>query len=88
MSNSVRNLGVVAWNDPLAWTESMKGQRWKNLIQNENTTYNKIFKKYTSEKDLQAIQDELVYASEIEHSRWISVGKHLQIQMVRSLSLS
>lgn len=88
MSNSVRNLGIVAWKDPLAWTESMKGERWKNLIASEKNNYEKISKKYISAKDVQAIQDELAYASEVEHARWISIGKYIQVQMVRSLSVS
>jgi hypothetical protein len=38
----VRDLGYVAWKDPLAWMETMKGKRWENLIQQEKTHYNKL----------------------------------------------
>ena len=36
---SVRNLGSVAWNDPLGWMETMKGPQWKQHVEMENTHF-------------------------------------------------
>lgn len=38
---SVRDLGYVAWKDPRAWMEQMRGSRWQARITEENTKFQK-----------------------------------------------
>ena len=37
MSSQIRSLTPVAWKDPLAWLEPMKGAKWNELIKKEET---------------------------------------------------
>lgn len=41
-AKEVRNLGFVAWRDPWAWMESMKGKRWLTMIQKEKAHYHEL----------------------------------------------
>jgi len=68
MFSKKRDLGTVAWEDPLAWTESMKGPKWDALLKKETNTFHRVVEKYVNPYTLQAIQDELYLASEAERS--------------------
>ena len=68
MFSKTRDLGTVAWDDPLAWTESMKGAKWQALIQKETTTFHKVIEKYVNSTTVQAVQEELYLADEAERS--------------------
>ena len=41
-AKEVRDVGFVAWSDPWAWMENMKGKRWENLIMREKAHYNDL----------------------------------------------
>jgi len=38
----IRDVGYVAWRDPWAWMETMKGKRWENLIRREKAHFNEL----------------------------------------------
>jgi hypothetical protein len=42
MAEEIRNIGYLAWKDPLAWMESMRGKRWENLIKQEKHNYHTL----------------------------------------------
>lgn len=44
-TKEVRNIGYLAWRDPFAWMESMKGKRWATLLAHEKHNYNMLEKK-------------------------------------------
>jgi hypothetical protein len=68
MFSKKRDLGTVSWEDPLAWTESMKGPKWQTLIRKESKLFHSIVEKYIQPYTLQTIQDELYLADEAERS--------------------
>jgi hypothetical protein len=68
MFSKKRDLGTVAWEDPLAWTESMKGPKWQALIHKETKQFHTVLEKYIHPYTLQVVQDELYLASEAERS--------------------
>jgi hypothetical protein len=41
-SQEIRDLGYVAWRDPWAWMENMKGKRWEKLIQREKRHFHQL----------------------------------------------
>jgi len=49
-AKEVRDLGYIAWDDPWAWMESMKGKRWENLIKKEKHNFNTLAKQPFVEK--------------------------------------
>ena len=66
----------------------MKGQKWKELIEKEQQTYNAVYRNYVNHDEAAAIHDELSYALTIEQSRWIRIGPHVEIQPGGTLSLN
>ena len=42
MAEEIRNIGYLAWKDPLAWMESMRGKRWENLMRQEKHNYHTL----------------------------------------------
>lgn len=38
----VRDLGYIAWKDPFAWMESMKGKRWENMLAREKHHFHQL----------------------------------------------
>jgi hypothetical protein len=62
-SESVRDTGLIVWNDTLAWTETMHGRLWKKAIQMEEKRLNAFMERYVDpslvdnlEKELTAIK--------------------------------
>ena len=39
MNEEIRTLDFLSWKQESAWMESMKGNRWKNLLKQENETF-------------------------------------------------
>jgi pimeloyl-ACP methyl ester carboxylesterase len=39
MGEDIRNLGYLQWSNDLAWLEKQKGEKWTNLIQEENKRF-------------------------------------------------
>jgi protease II len=47
-AQEVRNIGYLAWRDPFAWMETMKGKRWATLLAHEKHNYSKLAKQVHS----------------------------------------
>jgi len=42
--NEVRDIGYLAWRDPFAWMETMRGKRWNQLLTHEKHNYHMLSK--------------------------------------------
>jgi hypothetical protein len=82
-----RNLTSVAWEDPLAWTESMRGPAWRQLIQREQNTYEAVLKKYVKPNEVQRISDELAVAGQAQLSEPFLVVNRVHIWDLGTLSI-
>jgi hypothetical protein len=60
MSSQIRSLKSVAWKDPLAWMEQMKGDKWDELIIKEIRTYNSVYRNYVNHQEVNAIEMSLL----------------------------
>jgi len=47
-AQEVRNIGYLAWRDPFAWMETMKGKQWATLLAHEKHNYSKLAKQVHS----------------------------------------
>lgn len=74
-----RTLKYLAWEDPLAWTESMKGAAWRELISNEQKIYETVVKKYTKPNEIKAIENELSEAALVQRGEPFLIGNNVQI---------
>jgi hypothetical protein len=83
-----RDLKTVAWEDPLAWTESMQGAAWNQLLTREAKTYETVLKKYTNPNEIQRISDELAVASEAQKGEPFQIGGHLHLWDLGTLAIS
>jgi hypothetical protein len=82
-----RNLKHVAWEDPLAWTESMRGPAWRKLLSEEVAKHEQIMKKYVNVSELQRISDELAVAAQAELSEPFLVSEKVHIWDVGTLTV-
>ena len=64
---AVRDLGYVAWKDPRAWMEAMRGPRWQELILRENAAFQRAVR-YTgaNQEEIEAILTSFQAAQEEE----------------------
>ena len=74
MAEEVRNIGYLAWKDPLAWMESMKGKRWENLIKQEKHNYHTLHSQRSVAHVAKEMETELEDASQYTIVSPISVG--------------
>jgi hypothetical protein len=74
-----RTLKYLTWEDPLAWTESMRGPAWNRLLKQEESLYKSVLAKYTRPEEVQRIADELTVAGQAQKSEPFSVVGKLQI---------
>ena len=58
----VRDLGYLAWRDPLAWMETMKGKRWTNLIEKERAHYHTLTRQPAVQRMTHQMEHELAAA--------------------------
>lgn len=58
----VRDLGYIAWKDPLAWMEKMKGKKWQRLLRKEKDHYNELASQVT--KETRQMEKEIEYAQQ------------------------
>lgn len=71
-----RTLKYLTWEDPLAWTETMRGPAWNRLLKQEEALYNSVKQKYVRTEDIQRITNELAVASQAQKSEpFLVVGK-------------
>ena len=81
--NEVRDLGYLAWKDPYAWMEQMKGKRWKDLLAHEKHNFNKLAKQviHPSKQIQQEITDVYQY---LELPPYLIGGGSVQITYTES----
>jgi len=70
----VRDLGYVAWRDPWAWMETMKGKRWENLIQQERRHYHTLTSQTAVEREAKQMETELQRAQQYVTLDGYSIG--------------
>jgi len=57
--NEIRNLPFLSWKQDTAWMESMKGNRWKNLVKKENELFEKELSKVSTKEEILAITEQI-----------------------------
>jgi len=55
----VRDLGYIAWKDPLAWMETMKGKRWENMLQREKQHFHELSTQRSVERETKKMEQEI-----------------------------
>ena len=56
--NEIRNLSFLSWKQDTAWMESMKGNRWKNLVKKENELFEKELLKVSTKEEILDITEQ------------------------------
>ena len=56
--NQIRNLSFLSWKQDTAWMETMKGNRWKNLIKKENEIFENELSKISTKEEILAITEQ------------------------------
>jgi hypothetical protein len=74
MAEEIRNIGYLAWKDPLAWMESMRGKRWENLIRQEKHNYHTLSSQRGVAHDAKEMEKEMADASQYTFVPSISIG--------------
>ncbi len=55
----VRDLGYIAWKDPLAWMETMKGKRWENMLEREKCHFHEMSTQKSVERETKKMEQEI-----------------------------
>jgi protease II len=63
----VRNLSIVEWNDPFAWTETMRGKSWNDTVKKENQMFEKNLKKNVKQEDIEKTECALQISTNINY---------------------
>jgi len=74
MAEEVRNIGYLAWKDPWAWMEPMKGKRWENLIKQEKHNYHTLSSQRSVERVAKEMEQEMDDVSQYTNMPPIIVG--------------
>ena len=74
MAEEIRNIGYLAWKDPWAWMESMKGKRWENLIKQEKHNYHTLSSQRSVERVAKEMEEEIDDVSNYTNMPPITVG--------------
>jgi len=74
MAADIRNLGYVAWKDPWAWMETMKGKRWENLLIREKQHYHDLSSQRSVTKIMKEMEEELEDMEQYTSMPSIAVG--------------
>ena len=61
-AKEIRDVGFLSWRDPDAWMESMHGQKWNNLVKEENNLLTKAITKYTSPQTISQFKENITKA--------------------------
>ncbi len=70
--NSVRNLGIVAWQDRTANLEAMHGSNWNRIIRNERRRFNEVLNIPSVKERIPAYKEALLAAS--QERPWFSAN--------------
>lgn len=73
MHAAVRDIGTLAWTDPLAWTEPMKGDRWKRLLSREKRLFQSVLGTLPP-TEIPALTAELSVAAQAEDVPFQTLG--------------
>ena len=74
MAADIRNLGYIAWKDPWAWMETMKGKRWENVIKREKQHYHELSSQRSVTKVKKEMEQELEDIEQYTSMPPITVG--------------
>ena len=74
MAEEIRNIGYLAWKDPLAWMEPMKGKRWENLVKQEKHNYHTLCSQRSVMPIAKEMEKELDDVAEYTNVPPISIG--------------
>jgi len=55
----IRDLGYIAWKDPLAWMETMKGKRWENMLHREKQHFHELSRQKAVERETHQMEQEI-----------------------------
>jgi len=55
----VRDLGYLAWRDPLAWMETMKGKRWETMLAREKHHFHGLSSQPYVERETKRMEQEI-----------------------------
>jgi len=56
----IRDIGYLAWKDPWAWMETMKGKRWNKLIENEKKHYYELTSQPSVKRRIKQMEKEII----------------------------
>ena len=73
-AESVRDLGYVAWKDPLAWMEKMQGKRWDRLIQQEQRHVHDLTSQPHVQHLAKQMEKEITSAQQYIHFKGETIG--------------
>lgn len=73
-AEEVRDLGYVAWKDPHAWMEQMKGKRWEALIQKEKRHFHELSSQNHVERLSKKMEEEINDVRQYSYLSGISIG--------------
>jgi len=60
----VRDLGYIAWKDPWAWMETMKGKRWEKMLAREKAHFHELSTQPVVEHLTRQMEDEIENAQQ------------------------
>ena len=66
-AESVRDLGYVAWKDPFAWMERMRGPRWNKLLTEEHRHFHSLSSQPHVDRLSKKMQEEIDNVQEYVH---------------------
>jgi uncharacterized protein (UPF0248 family) len=73
-AKEVRDLGYLAWKDPWAWMESMKGKRWEHLLEKEKHHFHELSSQPHVHAESQKMQNEIDLAQQYVHCKGPTIG--------------
>ena len=60
----VRDLGYIAWKDPMAWMETMKGKRWDQMLEREKHHFHELSRQRAVVKEAKVMEEEITDAQQ------------------------
>lgn len=73
-AEEVRDLGYIAWKDPWAWMENMKGKRWEKLLDQEKKHFHELSSQQHIHHMSQEMQREIEQAQQYVHCQGSTIG--------------
>ena len=73
-AEEVRKLDFVAWRDPYAWMETMKGKRWETLIQKEKRHFHELSSQAHVKRLSKQMEEEIKESREYSYLTGFTIG--------------